>query len=183
MSETVDLGGLACQLDLPVSWIINEGNVATAPAHHFNNQNRLRMVLGLDEASHDVSDESQDLGHELQRLDFKLNVILEMVGQLVSQNLVLPQVYAVTLGPSAMLIKSVEAPPLGQSVLMKLYLEQRFPFPLDILAEVVSVAETADGFSSRFDYLDMDETCQDLLEKYIFRQHRRQVALMRKSSH
>ena len=141
------------------------------------------MVLGLDETSHDMSDESQELGHEIQRLDFKLNVILEMVGQLVSQNLVLPQIYAVTLGPSAMLVKSSEAPPLGQSVLLKIYLEQRFPFPLDILAQVASVDESADGYSTRFDYLDMDETCQDLLEKYIFRQHRRQIALMRKANH
>ncbi len=181
MKEIEDLGGLACKLDLPVSWVVDEAASSIAPTHHFNNQNRLHMILGLDEVSHEASDDVQELGHEIHRLDFKLNVILELVGQLVSQNLELPQVYAVTLGPQALQISSAEAPPEGAQLSMKIYLDQRFPFSLDIAVEVVSVEKLSSGYVSRFNYLDMGDVSLELLEKYIFRQHRRQIAQMRRS--
>lgn len=180
MTEASELGGLYCELNLPLEWVPMSEAAGAAAADELANQNCLKIILSLDEAVHDALDESIELSQELQRLDFKISIILELVARLVSQNTALPESVPLKLSPKAIHWSARTPPaPLGQSLQLKLYLDRRFPFPLCLTGRIASLEDVAGGCQV-FVALDrMQEHTQELLEKYIFRCHRRHVARMK----
>lgn len=178
MNETSELGGLYCDLHVPLEW--EPLTASDSPVGvDLVNQNRLKIILGLDEVIHEA-DENPELGQELQRLDFKVNIILELVGQLVSHNLTLPPSSSIKLGPDTVQWVTREpAPSQGQTLEIRLYLDQRFPFPLSLRGQVAGLAQTPAGSQVQLVLDPMSEQTQDLLEKFIFRCHRRHIARMK----
>ncbi|ALP52668.1 hypothetical protein Tel_05620 [Candidatus Tenderia electrophaga] len=183
MTEASELSGLFCELSIPFEWTAaDKADTATAvtPAEELANQNCLKIVLGLDDVSHDANDDVLEVSYELQRLDFKVNVILELVGQLVSQNLSLPARHAVKLGPSSIRWRTQASPAeVGQRLRLKLFPDQRFPFPLCLRGRVATLEQVEQDWEIRLELDQMHEYTQDLLEKYIFRCHRRHIARMK----
>ncbi len=179
MSEN-SFGGLFFQATLPLEWIpLEEAGVPSASIE-IANQNCLRIVMGMDEVTHETVDESTELNHELQRLDFKVNIILELVAQLASRDTELPSCAEIKLGHSALQWCSSKTPPLsGQTIQVKVYPDPRFPFPLILSGNVAAVTQIDDGYQVMLEIKLQSELTRELLEKYIFRCHRRHIAKMK----
>jgi len=181
VSEANEPGGVYCELNAPLEWKARgETAGGVSSAHDAANENCLRIVLGLDDVVHELADEAVELSQELQRLDFKVNVILELVAQLVSQNLSLPEDHAIKLG-SHFIQWLAQTPPgqVGQSLELKLYLDSRFPFPLRLTGRISALDQLADGCNTTLALDQQQEQTQELLEKYVFRCHRRHIARMK----
>ncbi len=181
MTETIEFGGLSCDVNLPLVWSLHAGPASLSPSVERSNQNCLKISLGLDEGMHEVPDENSELNQDLQRMDFKINIILELVAQLASQNIQMPANTDIKLGPKLIQWQTLENPPeLGQIIEAKIYLDARFPFPLAICGSVVSVdlVETG-GYLVVVEHAQSNSYSLELLEKYIFRCHRRQIARMK----
>ena len=181
MTETNEFGGLSCSLNLPLECSsLADSCSSLSPSVESANQNCLKIVLGLDDGMHEAPDENAELSQDLQRMDFKINIILEMLGQLVSQNIEIPVSTDIKLGPKAIQWLALTSPPeLGQTMQIKIYLDIRFPFPFVMFGSVTSVIPAETGYCVVMKTVPINPYSLELLEKYIFRCHRRQIARMK----
>lgn len=181
MTEKIEFGGLSCNLNLPLEWsTLNDSCDSLSPSVERANQNCLKIVLGLDDGMHDALDENAEFSQDLQRIDFKINIILEMLGQLVSQNIKIPMSADIKIGPKVLQWQELTNPPeSGQTIQAKIYLDARFPFPFVICGSVTSVIPVETGYCVVMESVQINAYSLELLEKYIFRCHRRQIARMK----
>lgn len=150
------------------------------------NEEVLRMVMSLDDVASTNKNDDSERNSDVQRLEFKVNLILDMLGELYSQNSNLPESTPIKLGAYAAswMIAETESPPaLNDYVALNIYLTRRYPRPLVLFAQVVNVSECETGEKwVDVDLLSMPPQTLDALERFVFRQHRRFVAFSRRQS-
>lgn len=165
---------LAYQDVLPVLWRALPGTVDQAVAASFSDRNvrLLQACAALEE--HPGSEKPDEDSPELQRLDFKINLLLDLVGQLLVANR--PRPAAVPIRFNALGAVWRGAPPLpeaGTQGVAEIYLRDFLAEPLRLIGRITNV--TPDGqIKARF--APTGEAVADLIEKLTFRRHRRQVA-------
>ncbi len=143
------------------------------------NEQVLHLVAALEDHHSEPADEQVPQAHELARLDFKVNLLLELVGELLARQLSLPPEREVKLSAQAIQWaepKATDRPGPGSRVLVALYVHHRLPKPLMLLGETRAAAPG--GWVSA-ELRGVSEGVRDLLEKLIFRHHRRSIAHMR----
>ena len=121
-------------------------------------------------------EESSALIHELQRLEYKLNVLLRLTADLAAQARRLSAPQRVRL--SARALEWFDAPQVmrGDVGLLHLYINRTLPQPLRIPC-VVAGERVQDGQRvAQLTFRDSSDAVVDALEKLIFRHHRRRVA-------
>ncbi len=180
MSETTEFPSVSCPLNVPFEWqVIAEGD-DIASAHEGNNFSRLQVIQGLEEVSSESFDEFPGLASEIQRIDFKMNVLLELVGVIATKELMIPPSVSILLSSSAVQWQTPQSLKEGVRLQLELFLEMRFPFSLVFSGRVETVTQ-AEGENSVVVNLDpQSERVQELLDKYIFRCHRRHIARMKR---
>ncbi|HUN26973.1 MAG TPA: PilZ domain-containing protein [Steroidobacteraceae bacterium] len=174
-SDTVVLyEELAYQDVLPVLWRAMPGTVDQAVAASFTDRNLRVLQACAAIEDHAVGPEQDEISPELQRLDFKVNLLLDLVGQLLVSNR--PRPAAVPIRFNALGAIWRGAPPLpeaGAQGVAEIYLRDFLAEPLRLIGRITNV--TPDGqIKARFN--PTGETIADLIEKLTFRRHRRQIA-------
>jgi hypothetical protein len=121
-------------------------------------------------------EESAALVHELQRLEYKLNVLLRLTADLVAQARKLSAPQRVRL--SARALEWFEAPLLkrGDVGLLHIYINRTLPQPLKIPCGVAGERVQDGTRVAQLAFRDLSDAVVDMLEKLIFRHHRRRVA-------
>jgi hypothetical protein len=177
--ETPDSFGTALVLEdrLPLLWRLSAAPGA-ALHHQLSNEETLRVILSLDEYHVEASDENPEFAHEVQRLETKINLILELVSQVLARQLQLPEALPVRLSAHEIEWETATAPAIGSTVLIEAYACPRYPRPLFLPATVKDSA----GGRVRAVFEDLGEHVQELIEKLIFRHHRRQIAATRRGA-
>ncbi len=177
------LAALCYQGVIPVEWELlkQPGDAVSQQGYQHDNTVLLQGLLAVDEQpvmEHD--EELSSLGHELQRIDHKLNLVLELLSQTLRSWRSLPVPVPVRLTVDGVEWDSGQELPVGEPVLIKLYLSPVFPNPF-IASGRVQSSHQGDGCSNSasvcFD--DLGGQVRDVLEKVVFRQHRREVARAR----
>jgi hypothetical protein len=191
MSGIAELGGLSCKADLPLRWsLLPDNKQETSAAEkgglsqssEQNNLNRLQVILGLDESARELHEDDSGVAAEIQRLDFKMNVLLELVSCLITTDREGIETCSVSLSPRLILWDAwQEPPPEGARITVELFLDLRFPFPL-ILHGCVAALSGSAPCQVRVVLDPFSEALQEMLEKFIFRCHRRHIARLKKSS-
>lgn len=169
---------LACEGDLALEWRDRSDPFSAAELERLNaaNERALRLLAVLEEQHLDAVEE-QVSGSDLARLELKVNLILELIGGWLAQQRHQPAPVAVRLSARAVQWRPpARAVPAGAVGEVILYLHAALPYPLQLPAVMNSAGEVVEA---RFDGLS--ETLVALLEKTVFRRHRRQVALTRPS--
>ncbi len=168
--------GLTFEDFLPLSWTpgaLPEG--VELGRLNADNQQLLGAESSLDEVRvHEaLKDESPALLHELQRLEFKLNVLLRLTTEIARQNCRLPPPRQFKLWAGGLEWPGADAPAEGTSGVLDLYINSTLPQPLRLPA----IAERPPGAAAtQLRFSGLSEPVVDLIEKLIFRQHRRLVA-------
>jgi hypothetical protein len=149
-------------------------------------------IMGLDESNalllqaciaveeHPARDLTEDLGPlagELARLDFKLNLLLQLMSKLVSQDR--------PPAPSRIKFNALGAswtatdplPSVGDLGVLRVQLRSSLPQPLELPAEVIAVH----GTTVRGRFPQLPEGTVELVQKLAFLRHRRHVAEARKA--
>ena len=183
MSDNSDTG-LICIENLPIRWSrVDESDVQIAvAASHLLNEERLRVINGLDEHRLEIAEEHSGISQELHKLDFKLNLILEMVGQLMSAATQPPVAAPVELTPSSITWHCVQEVDRGSWLKVELFLHARYPFPVVMYGEVKSVRKEGEGVQIELALQALSEQSLEQFEKYIFRCHRRHIARARQEA-
>jgi hypothetical protein len=177
MTENPDsLGaGLLLEDRLPLRWHALTVDAAEQQVLAHGNEETLRVILSLDD-HHSESMEESELGPELLRIEMRLNLVLELVSQVLAQQLQLPRAVPVTLSARAARWRSTEPLAPGPG-LLELYVSTRYPRPLQLPA--VLAMGTAGQVEAEFS--DLGPGAQELLERLIFRHHRRRIAATRRT--
>jgi hypothetical protein len=168
---------LAYEDVLPVHWRLLPSDLDHAVFASFAERNLrlLQACAALEE--HVPADKKQDeiAPHaEIVRLDLKVNLLLDLVGQLLAASS--PRPKAVPIRFNA-LGAAWEAPtPLpqpGSQGVLEIYLRECLVQPLRLVGRIAGVA--TDG-KVKAKFIHPGESIADLIEKLAFRRHRRQIA-------
>jgi hypothetical protein len=180
MPESFLGDGLIFEELLPLQWFpgaLPEG-LELARLNADNHQllgaeSTLEEVRGSEALS---KEESSALVHELQRLEYKLNVLLRLTADLAAQSKPLPVPQRVRLSARALEWFGATTVKSGGSGLAHLYINRTLPQPLKIPC-VVAGERVQDGeHVAQLVFRDLSDAVIDMLEKLIFRHHRRRVA-------
>ncbi|HPF25494.1 MAG TPA: PilZ domain-containing protein [Steroidobacteraceae bacterium] len=142
-----------------------------------NNIRLLQAFDALEEHSTvDKPDEASPYATDLARMDFKINLLLDLVGQLLAASHARPRAVPVrfnALGASWQVADDAAAPDVGSKGLLQIYLRDTLVQPLTLPARVSTIAP---GGQVRVHFELLNELVADHLEKLVFRHHRRKIA-------
>ena len=148
-----------------------------------DNHQLLGTVSSLEEVrvNDALKDESQAILHELQRLEFKLNVLLRLTAELARQNSALPPSRHLRLSAAGLEWIGDDAPATGSTGVLDLFISSALPQALKLPATVIGTGRRANLPTTHFKFAGLSDPVIDQLEKLIFRHHRRLVATSRHS--
>lgn len=173
--------------DLPVAWTALDHEPPSSKLFELNENNArlLRLFTILDEHAAEQIEGNQEVQQAFSRLDSKLSLVLELVGEVLSRQLDLPSPSHLALSEQG--IQWIETQPSkipehAQLAYVELYLKPEFPRPLTFLAQMgVDHQHTENGVRFVAKFQGINEDVHDGLAKLIFRQHRRMIASQRSS--
>jgi hypothetical protein len=177
--------GLIFEEALPVVWTAGPLAEGLALARlNADNHQLLGAESSLDEVRvHEaLKDESPALVHELQRLEYKVNILLRLTAELALRNSGLPAPQRVRLTSRAMEWFGEATPAVGSTGLVAVYVNPALPQPVKIPCVVAGerTLENVRGAQVRFSGLS--DAVVEQLDKLIFRHHRRLIAGARLAS-
>ncbi len=169
---------LAFQSVLPVQWRPtpnpNERDLAAA----FADRN-VRLLQAWDAMEEhgptEKTDDNSPAAADLMRLELKLNLLLDLVGQILATNRPRPTAVPARFNALGVVWRSAGGalPEAGAQGVAEIYLHDALAEPLRLPGRVTNV--TPDGHI-KVKFLPLGEAVADLIEKLAFRRHRRQIA-------
>jgi hypothetical protein len=168
---------LAYEDMLPVRWRPQAETVSEVMAAQNLVERNLRVLQACDALEEhgqiEKSDDESPHSADLMRLDFKLNLLLDLVGQLLAHSQPRARPVPIRFNAMGALWKTDEPPALGTHGVLEITLRELVMQPLSLPAEVVSGAQPGEA---RVRFLWLGETVADHIEKLVFRRHRRKIA-------
>lgn len=171
----------------PIRWELIDENQLTE--HYLqricsSNETVMHAYAALDDKQEQHSDDvvhAAELHSEMVALDQKVNFLLDMVSELLFIHHELPVERAISLTSTTLewAFEDEPVPEVGQHVLVKVYLSRIYMRPFQLFG----VVDTVDQASStvKLSYQISSPYLHDLLEKMIFRYHRRMIAHSKKT--
>jgi len=175
--------GLVYEGRLPLVWSERGAAPSESELAHTESANLdiLRTLLILETQTGNPSEDAQELESEtIARLDFKLNLLLELVGQLFAQHQLIPNAHPLTLTTAALRWQDIVSPSIDSLVRIDLYCSMKYPHPVVLHGRVEERIAEAAGWTIGAALYGMGETVQEELERFIFVHHRRAVAQSRR---
>ncbi len=165
---------------LPLAWQELPAPPDETELHNLEQSNLavLRTVFTLDIHAGDYSDDPTIFtnANELKRLDFKVSLLLEMVGQLFARQQAIPADRPLTLTVHDLAWQADTALSVGTLLRLELYCNLSYPRPLILHAQVSNTAFIAGSYQTKAAFYQVSAPLQEALERYIFLQHRRFIA-------
>jgi Atypical PilZ domain, cyclic di-GMP receptor len=119
---------------------------------------------------------------DLKRLDFKVGLLLELVGQLLAGQRAAPPERPLILTVHDLSWGAATAPPANALLQLELYGNLCYPRPLIMHAKVNEISFSQDEYQIKATFFPVSPPIQEALERYIFLQHRRFIANRRGNS-
>lgn len=162
---------------LPVRWVPHPGPIDDATAQHLADRN-LRVLQACDAleeyGQHEKADDDSPHSADLMRLDFKLNLLLELAGQLLAQSHSRVKPVPIRLNSLGASWKTEEPPPvLGAHGILEVMIRDIVVQPLNLPSQSVGGGGPNEG---RVRFTVLGEIVADHIEKLVFRRHRRKIA-------
>ena len=135
----------------------------------------------MDEGRTEPAEEGHDHAIDLLRIESKLDLLTDLIAQLLDRNHPPAPEHLVRISIDSVIWEQKGDPSLqaGQWLRLSLRIDLRLPRPLVLPARVAAVDRTETGYRVQASLAGMGEVESDLLEKYLFRQHRKEVAQLR----
>jgi hypothetical protein len=125
----------------------------------------------LDQTEQLAIKRDNDFDSEVHRLEHKLDLVIQMLGQLLHTQQTRPASVLLRLGAETIAWRHPAAK-VGEQYRVTLFLYESIALPVQAIVEIKDVEE--DWCTAQFVSQSSDE--QSAWERWVFRQHRRQVA-------
>jgi hypothetical protein len=168
---------LAYEDVLPIAWkrIVEPFDPSLIGSYQDRNLRVLQALSALEEHGQvEKPDESAPHHADIVRLDLKMNLLLDMVGQLLVASHPRPKTTAIRFNALGGVWQGhAPFPEMGNQGVLEVYLRDCIAEPLRLVGRIASIGP--DGrIKARF--IHPGENIADLIEKLAFRKHRRQIA-------
>jgi hypothetical protein len=178
--------GLIFEESLPVAWTpgpLPEGS--TLARLNADNHQLLGAESSLDEIRvHEaLKDESPALVHELQRLEYKMNILLRLTAEIAVRHSALPPLQRVRLSSRALEWFGAETPVVGSTGLLAVYINPALPQSMKVPCVVAGERLQDNVRVAQLRFSGLSDTVAELLAKLIFRHHRRLIAGAKQAAH
>jgi hypothetical protein len=140
--------------------------------HNERNIHVLRALASLDDRRVEGNDDDSPLIQELQRMDSKINVLLDIVDRLLVPVSMLPPRHSVRFNAVGIRFPASLLPD-ADSLLVRLHFDACRALPLELPARKGCALNDGDAFVY---FCEMSEMVEDGLERFVFCHHRRKVA-------
>jgi hypothetical protein len=165
---------------LPVQWQPSAGPRDRFELAGLEEANMLLLQACVAMEEHPARDKNEDLGPlagELARMDFKLNVVLQLLSRLVHRE-PMPAACPIQFNALGASWTPPGSPPaIGSHGLLRVQLRSSLPQPLELPADVESV----EGATVMVRFSDVSESVAELIQRLAFLRHRRHIAGVRKA--
>lgn len=175
--------GLGYSDEIPIEWEsceLPEG--AVLDRYNAGVVRIVRALTSFEEIAGDPGEEITPLTHAVTRLEGKVDLLLNLVGRLVHRHVALPDRYRVRVCTGG--IEWADSPDDiddGASGVVVVYLQPAIPISLRVPASIRSRVRGADAVWTHLEFAGLSSEASDLLQKYVFRHHRREIARARDS--
>ncbi len=171
---------LAYEDVLPVAWrpIPGAYDPAVISGYADRNFRVLQAISALEEhGPAEKPDENSPHAADLIRMDLKINLLLDMVGQLLAASHPRPRSSKVRFNAlGAAWLAAKPFPAIGEQGVLEVHLRDCIAEPLRLFGRIAAVGE--DG-RVKVKFVAPGEHIASLIEKLAFRKHRRQIAGVR----
>ncbi len=171
---------LSIKTTLTLKWSVLPETVSVASLRR-NNRLAFALLETLNEPQ-SATHESHHSSPDLQRIENKLNLLIDMLSRLCGQSQQHAEAIPVRFSCKGIEWQSDIAPDASTSLLLELYPDNEMQQALKIIARVISVVEHDACYLVRTRFTSLDETEVNYLEKWIFAHHRRMIAQTRNFS-
>jgi hypothetical protein len=138
----------------------------------------LMSLLAIEESGASrSSDDETEAGPEFQRLERKLDLLLELLSARLFEASAPPERNVQMSAAGARWAPGGPVPPPGSAGIVSIYVHRLLPRALRLPAEVLH--DEAGWLRLRF--LEVGEGCRELLVRHVFQQHRRHLAGARRA--
>lgn len=168
---------------LPLEWT-PQGHVAVDDTQRLTtNLYVLEAVAAVeDNASDRLHEEQPELHLELQRLDAKLQLLLDMVARLLSRDGRFPRRHTVRIAVDRIDIAAgMDGMAVGDEGVLYLHLHPAIPVPLLLPGAIVDDTRDDAGQWLHFQPDSLSEAESEALSRHVFRHHRRSIAAARQA--
>lgn len=166
---------LVYETRLPLEWLPDAPADASRLADLRQRNLRLLRQLDLLEQQGAELGEDHGVGPELARIEAKVDLLLDLVGDLLARQIGVRAAVMVRISPAGLQwLAAGQVPVEGALGEVRLSLRPDLPHPLCLPVRIVAVGAWVEA-----EFRDLGEALVEMLEKTIFRYHRRQVAQAR----
>lgn len=159
---------------LPVEWIARAE--PEGPAFVQRRLRRNMAALAVDAAGEERREragEDAAASFELQRIDSKLNAIMELFALVLERDLNVPPRVRLRFNAHGIEWETSDAPPPGRPIAIRIHLDACPALPLELAAVAVEPPES--GWAAA-EFQAVRAPLAETIAKMVFREHRRQVA-------
>jgi hypothetical protein len=160
---------------LPFAWAPRERveNPLAVARRQRRNIGALAMDSAGDERRTERAADETGAGIELQRIETKLNAVIELFATLLERDLELPAITPIRFNAHGVEWQTRDPLPAEQPLLVRIHLEACPALPIELAAIPVPALEP--GWAAAV-FSDLRAPMPELLERLVFREHRRQLA-------
>ncbi len=173
--------GVSCHTHIPLSWSSSKKAPVPGETLHLQNLQRLHAIEALEASGLRRADPDNGVEVEMQRLETKLNLALDLLGTLLEQAVPRPESCEVDLDTKSASWTTYKAPKINSRGRLALYLHPLLAQPVIFPGVIASVepVSTGDGYQIKCDFDPMPDDINDAYVAFVFRGHRRAVAELR----
>jgi hypothetical protein len=167
--------GVSLEATLPLTWsVAEEISHSHAELRSQTNISLLRALAAIDVVTPEHETYGEPTQKALERVEAKMDMVLLMVAQLMGVSKPLPAETAVSMFNQGITwLEQGEAPAVGQSVVVDLYLNVRLPQALHLPVMVKELQPQDKGIKVVAEFLSATEDFDEWLTRTLFRYHRR----------
>jgi len=176
--------GLGYRDEIPIEWEsceLPEG--AVLDRYNAGVVRIVRALTSFEEIAGDPGEEINPLTHAVTRLEGKVDLLLNLVGRLVHRHVALPDRHRVRVCTDGIewadCPDQIDAGAVGIAVV---YLQPAIPISLRVPAKVRCRVSSGEEAWTHVGFAGLSNEARDLLQKYVFRHHRREIAWARENS-
>lgn len=140
--------------------------------HNERNLQVLKALASFDERRMDGNDDDSPLMQELQRMDSKINILLDIVDRLLVPAALLPARQPVSFNAVGVIVPQ-SVLPAADHLLLRLHFDACRALPVELPSRMGSHLNDGSAFVY---FCELSELVEDGLERFVFCHHRRKVA-------
>ena len=148
---------------------------------HDDNQKLMEVVLGHEDLHVDAEQfENKELYKEFKKLDAKLNLVMNWLGRSLAHQQGIPQAQHISLSAKGIKFNIDKVLAVNDDLFIELFIEPNYPQPYITVGKVVSVQSQGGSSEVVVSFGEFEDLEKQWLDKYVFRIHRREIAMARK---